>query len=673
MTHPSDETLAQLAHGRLTGAALTTAEAHLDDCGTCRSLLAAVSNGSAPYVAAERSALTVGERLGRYEIETLIGAGGMGMLYSARDTQLNRRAVLKLMRPAFGGELGRVRLLREAQAMASLSHPNVVGVYELGESGERVFVAMELVEGGTLRDWMKSPGTWKDVVSMMVQAGRGLAAAHAAGVIHRDFKPENVLVGRDGRPRVGDFGLSRPELVAEEELPKNASMRVTRTGTMLGTPAYMSPEQLAGKPADARSYQYSFCVTLYEALTGKRPFPADTLEELRARASGGMPPPPKDGPVPAAVWAVIARGLHPDPKQRFPDMDALLTLLSAPLPEVAAEVVAAPVRERRWPKVLRTALLAMLVSGGGGGLATWAVRTWRTAPTSLPDVIHLEPGREAFFDVPAVRDVHVGGAAIRTYEVVNHQLKLVGGEPGKATLQIVLRAGRSLSAVVEVPRAADGLPDVIRLEQDQRVSFHLHGITLVRFEGDAINAVNATVEGKGEVVITGLKPGRGNVQVWTEDGRTLSSTVEVSPKPVALPPYLELMNGTRKELKLPGVTRIAIANTGVADAWVNGDVVYVKGVGAGATTLTVWTGERSQSVEVEVNDKPPPITLEVATQKVLRVPGIQRIAVGDASIADIKTIGNDQVLIIGAGPGRTTLLIWTSDGGRRVYEITVKK
>src|SRR5262249_40838721 len=139
---------------------LEALEGHLDGCAACRSMVAAVSNGSAPYAAPERALLKPGERLGRYEIESLLAAGGMGMLFAARDTQLNRRAVLKLMRPAYGGDLGRVRLLREAQAMASLSHPNVVSVYELGESGDRVFVAMELVEGGTLRDWMKSPGSW---------------------------------------------------------------------------------------------------------------------------------------------------------------------------------------------------------------------------------------------------------------------------------------------------------------------------------------------------------------------------------------------------------------------------------------------------------------------------------------------------------------------------------
>src|SRR6185436_8686520 len=185
------------------------------------------------------------------------------------------------------------------------------------------------VDGGTLREWMKRPGTsWRDVVHIFAAAGQGLWAAHQNGVIHRDFKPENVLVGKDGRPRVGDFGLSRPDLIATEEPPRNLPMKVTQTWTMLGTPAYMSPEQLAGRAADAKSDQYSFCVCLYEALAGKRQFPADSLEELRARVSGGMPPPPKDGLVPAHVWAAIARGLHPDPAQRFPDMEALLTVLA---------------------------------------------------------------------------------------------------------------------------------------------------------------------------------------------------------------------------------------------------------------------------------------------------------------------------------------------------------
>ncbi len=327
---PTDEQLAQLAHGRIRGPDLDTPlERHVDACSACRKLLATVSNGSAPPTQPERGILSPGDKLGRYEIERLLAAGGMGMLYIAQDTQLRRRVALKLMRPAFGGDLGRVRLLREAQAMAALAHPNVIGVYELGEVDGRVFVAMELVEGGTLREWMKKPGsTWRDVVDLFVAAGKGLSAAHHVGVIHRDFKPENVLVSRDGTARVADFGLARPEVVATEEPPRDLPMKVTHTGTLLGTPAYMSPEQLAGRAADARSDQYSFCVCLYEALAGKRPFPADTLEELRARVTGGMPPPPKDGLVPAHVWATIARGLHPDPAQRFPDMTALLTVLA---------------------------------------------------------------------------------------------------------------------------------------------------------------------------------------------------------------------------------------------------------------------------------------------------------------------------------------------------------
>src|SRR6185436_5637120 len=139
-----------------------------------------------------------GEKLGRYEIERLIAAGGMGMLYVAKDSQLGRRVALKLMRPSFGGDVGRMRLLREAQAMAALNHPNVLGVYELGEVDGRVFVAVELVDGGTLREWMKRPGTsWRDVVHIFAAAGQGLWAAHQNGVIHRDFKPENVLVGKD--------------------------------------------------------------------------------------------------------------------------------------------------------------------------------------------------------------------------------------------------------------------------------------------------------------------------------------------------------------------------------------------------------------------------------------------------------------------------------------------
>jgi serine/threonine-protein kinase len=596
MTCPTDEALAQMASGALHGAELEALEHHLDGCGNCRTLLAAVTHGSAPYAPPERALLKSGERLGRYEIEALIAAGGMGMLYAARDPQLNRRVVLKLMRPAYGADIGRVRLLREAQAMASLSHPNVVSVFELGESGERVFVAMELVEGGTLRDWMKAPGTWKDVLAMMAQAGQGLAAAHRAGVVHRDFKPENVLVGTDGRPRVGDFGLARPELVAQEEPPKNLPMKVTHTGTMLGTPAYMSPEQLAGKPADARSDQYSFCVTLYEALTGKRPFPSESLEQLRAHVAGGMPPPPKDGPVPAHVWAALAKGLQPRPEVRFPDIESLLEVLSSAAPVV-------PVRRKRVAAVAVAAALMLALAAGAVTLGVRAglpmLHSTPAAP-ALPDVVELAEGQTQAFAVPGLRSVNASGVAIAGTSLADDTLSVTGGSPGQGTLEITVSDGRLITTAVQVEAPHGPMPM--------------------------------------EIV---LKP---------EETRALA---------------------------LPGITRAAIGETDVAQVEVGENTLQIEAGDPGTTSLVVWVGLQRYVSVVKVTGEPVPegrsILLRVGVERVFDIDGIQRVAVGDPSIADVKTVGSDQILMTGGRSGTTTLDVLTVSGQHKSWIVNVEE
>src|SRR5215471_9611631 len=193
---------------------------------------------------------------GRYKLVEKLGVGGMGVVYLAEDPQLGRQVAIKLMDPKTSGTQsaseGRGRLLREAQALAQLSHPNVIAVYDVGTSANQVFIAMEYVEGSTLSQWLaERKRTWHEVLSTFVQAGRGLAAAHAAGIVHRDFKPDNVLVGNDGRVRVLDFGLARP-LAETKTAPRLAKLDVpvTEPGRFIGTPAYMAPEQLTGEQVD---------------------------------------------------------------------------------------------------------------------------------------------------------------------------------------------------------------------------------------------------------------------------------------------------------------------------------------------------------------------------------------------------------------------------------------
>ena len=278
-------------------------------------------------------------RIGRYAVLKILGEGGMGAVYACFDERLDRRVALKLVKGA-ATEESRRRMLREAQAMAKLSHPNVVPVFEVGEHDGALFVAMEYVHGMTLARWQteEKPG-WRDVLEKYVQAGRGLAAAHAAGLVHRDFKPHNAVVGADGRVRVLDFGLAFRQghrLVFDEDStiaprPADAVLDtpLTETGTVMGTPAYMAPEQFLGGAVDARSDQFSLCVALWEGLFGARPFEGKNPAELFAKSAEGRVVEPGRTEVPAAIIATLLRGLRPDAGERWPDLSALLVRLEA--------------------------------------------------------------------------------------------------------------------------------------------------------------------------------------------------------------------------------------------------------------------------------------------------------------------------------------------------------
>jgi tetratricopeptide (TPR) repeat protein len=294
--------------------------------------------------------------LSRYVLLRRLGAGSHGVVYEGYDPELDRKVAIKLVRTQGLREAyrqrARMRLLREAQAMAHVSHPNVITVHDLGtydavlpddapgDDGDPrgrtrgVFLVMELLEGGTLADWIQTgPHPWRDVLDVFIAAGRGLAAAHDIGLIHRDFKPANVLLGGGDRVCVSDFGLARASAgaaVAAENVTFSrdsvVSISLTHTGMALGTPAYMAPEQHAGIPCDARSDQYSFCVALYEALHGRRPFPQSDLDALRT-AKRTSTPPPRSRRVPAWLHRLVLRGLHPDPDRRHPSMRVLVEAL----------------------------------------------------------------------------------------------------------------------------------------------------------------------------------------------------------------------------------------------------------------------------------------------------------------------------------------------------------
>nr|HEX4316620.1 serine/threonine-protein kinase [Kofleriaceae bacterium] len=290
------------------------------------------------------------QTIGRFEIRRTLGEGGMGIVYDGYDARLDRPVAIKLVRLAGdGGTQGRARLMREAQAMAKVAHPNVVPIYEVGEHDDQVFVAMELVDGEPLSAWQRRAArSWRDTLAIHVAAGRGLAAAHAVGIVHRDYKPDNVLVGRDGRPRVLDFGLARG-VAAPSPLPSPSpddpsrpprtagaanvlDLELTAAGSMMGTPGYMSPEHFRGDNIGPAADQFGFAVAVYRALFGAAPFAGDTLGELRASVCAGeLRAPTGDPELPASVVAAIVRSLSAAPGDRFASMDALLAELERPL------------------------------------------------------------------------------------------------------------------------------------------------------------------------------------------------------------------------------------------------------------------------------------------------------------------------------------------------------
>lgn len=270
--------------------------------------------------------------LGRYRILRELGRGGMGVVLEAYDPTLDRRVALKILSTDLGERLA-TRQLREAQALARLSHPNVVGVYEVGTVHDQSFIAMELVEGRSLRQWHRAPRPWPEVLDAYLQAGSGLAAAHAQGLVHRDFKPANCLIDATGRVRVADFGLAGDVVELRRSSDADATSaptpspsnpfeaRITRAGAVLGTPAYMSPEQRLGGACDARSDQYSFCISVSEALYGEDVLPTHAAP-LPSISTLPLAPAPRR--VPRALRRALARGMSPAPEQRWPSMLALL-------------------------------------------------------------------------------------------------------------------------------------------------------------------------------------------------------------------------------------------------------------------------------------------------------------------------------------------------------------
>jgi len=492
---PSSNDVAAFVDGGLPPSAERALHAHLAACAACRELVSTVARaGSTAGLALDSSAaatlragepgsassdgsagdepLHPGDAIGRYLVQGRVGAGSAGVVYAALDRELDRAVAIKILRPdadaARRAEL-EDRMIREARAMAQLAHPNVVAVFEIGRFRDQVFLAMELVDGWTLARWLAlAPRSRRDILGVFEAAGRGLAAAHAAGLVHRDFKPANVLVGRDGRVRVGDFGL-----VHDGSAP--------RPGELVGTPYFIAPEQFRGEPADPRSDQFAFCVALYRALYRAHPFAGDTVAELAdAVTSGRVRPPPARARVPRWLARVIARGLSAAPADRHASMDALRRALerdpyrrlrrAGAVAAIAAATVAATL-VLRGPGDPRPSC----AGAAGRAAALWGpesrqqvaaafVRSGKPfAATALAEVTRVLDGYHAsLVDMridlcETVRDAPAPGDAAS--ELAGLRGACLDRELGELRAQIAALTTADADAVARAPRAVHDLPD----------------------------------------------------------------------------------------------------------------------------------------------------------------------------------------------------------------------
>jgi serine/threonine protein kinase len=299
--------------------------------------------------------------VGRYRLGQALGRGGMGNVYAAHDPELGRDVAVKILRsvPRRNREHAHRRFVREARAMSALHHPNVVQVLDAGLDGERAYLAMELLQGEVLGAWLRSGHrTPAEILDVFEAAGRGLAAAHAVGLVHRDFKPDNVMVTVQGI-KVLDFGLVRASKTDDSGESEGVAIEfepVTDVGTIVGTPRYMAPEQRAGAELDGRADQFSFCVALYEALAGEHPYDGDVTKWL-SRGAPAPPPILKPG-IGRAVQRVLGRGMRMQPAERYPSMGALIFALQA-------------ARRRRATVLAVGVAIAFVVVGLGTGAWIW--------------------------------------------------------------------------------------------------------------------------------------------------------------------------------------------------------------------------------------------------------------------------------------------------------------
>ncbi|MEM7153536.1 MAG: serine/threonine-protein kinase [Myxococcota bacterium] len=431
-------------------------------------------------------------RLGRYTIKKRLGAGGMGVVYLARDPELDREVALKVLNPELRYTEDRDevedRIRQEARAMARLSHPHVVHVHDVGTHEGSLYVAMEFLDGGTLNQWWSEHDRrWQEIVEVFTAAARGLHAAHEAGIVHRDFKPENVLMTREGVPKVTDFGLAR----VSDQMRARVGQSISPVGgaaslgegvtltSVSGTPAYMAPERIRGRPGDARSDQFCFCVSMYEGLLGRRPYQANSMMGLLTRIIFDQREPPPDNSLPRSLWAIIERGLSNDPKDRFPSMAALeaelqrclqpawkrhgvplflgVVALSAvagatfsqQLDEVDCEDEASRI-ERTWSPEARTTTREALL----GTEAAYAQSTWERIETELDDWTGRWRTQSQAACEARATDTHAGRRA-ECLAGAERQLIALVEVLGTADAEMAEQASRATADLADPDRCAD--------------------------------------------------------------------------------------------------------------------------------------------------------------------------------------------------------------------------
>ena len=331
---PDENILVMLAEGALEGPERSAVDRHLDGCPECSQLVGHLARLAAPARPAPQ----------RYKVIRQLGEGAMGVVWEAEDTSLSRRVALKFVRPEGADNRAlRKRLLREARALAQVRHQNVVSVYDAGEADDEVCLVLELVIGTNARAWRNAAQrTFDEIYAVWRQAAAGVAAVHRAGIVHRDIKPDNVLVAdADGRVLVGDFGL------ATGDFGLTTTTNLTASGALLGTPLYMAPEQLADHPATAKTDQYALCASIWEAFVGERPFRGSTIAAIVLAMSKPVIVPKRPNPE-RRVLEVLARGLDPDPDKRYPDVESLVVALDRAVAN----------------KPPSTARIALIVAGG---------------------------------------------------------------------------------------------------------------------------------------------------------------------------------------------------------------------------------------------------------------------------------------------------------------------